>query len=78
MCHTWNYSRRLRKKYDRNIKEIKDALEYKEDILNGLPYIEIVLYNTVEIQDLFKENNYKAIQFKIKKLQNAANLPQTC
>ena len=62
----------LEKRENRKIKEIKDALEYKEDILNDLPYTEFVVYHTVEIQDLFKENNYKSIQFKIDKLQNAA------
>ena len=62
----------LEKGYNGKIKEIKDALQYKEDILNDLPYTEFAVYHTVEIQDLFKENNYKAIQFKIDKLQNAA------
>ena len=38
----------------------------------GAQYIEKVLYDSVEIQNLFKENNNKAIQFKIEKLKNAA------
>ena len=49
-------------------------LECKEDALIGIQYVEKVLYNSVEIQNLFKENNNKAIQFKIEKLQSAAML----
>jgi hypothetical protein len=31
-----------------------------------------ILYNSVEMQDLFKDNNHKAIQLNIEKLKNAA------
>ena len=58
----------LEKKY----KDLKDSQGYKEVISIGIPYMEIVLYNSVEIRDLFKENNYKGIQFSIEKLRNAA------
>ena len=30
------------------------------------------MYNSVEIQDLFKDNNHKAIQLNIEKLKNGA------
>ena len=68
MLNTWTCIRRLRKKY----KDLKDSQGYKEVISIGIPYMEIVLYNSVEIRDLFKENNYKGIQFSIEKLRNAA------
>ena len=57
---------------EQKYKELKDSQGYKEVVSIGIPYMEIVLYNSVEIRDLFKENNYKGIQFNIEKLQNAA------
>ena len=45
---------------------------YKENAFLGVPYIEKCLYNSVEIQDLFKDNNHKAIQLNIEKLKNGA------
>ena len=64
----------LEKNGDRKFKEIEDSIDYiyKENAFIGIPYVERVLYNCVEIQDLFKENNHKAIQLNIEKLKNAA------
>ena len=64
----------IEKKADRKFKEIEDSIDYifKETASLGVPYIEKVLYNSLEIQDLFKDNNPKAIQLNINKLKNGA------
>ena len=61
----------LKKKGDRRFKKIEDYV-YKDNSFIGTPYVEMALYNALEIRNLFMEDNRKAIQFKIKELRNAA------
>ena len=65
---------RLEKTSNRKFKEIEDCIDYicKENSLSVIPYMEKCMYNSVEIQDLFKDNNHKAIQLNIEKLKNGA------
>ena len=64
----------IEKKADGKFKKFEDLTDYifKENGFIGIPYTEKVFYNCVEIQDLFKDNNHKAIQLNIEKLKNGA------
>ena len=62
------------KKSNGKFKKIEETQDYifKENGFIGIPNTEKIWYNSVEIQDLFKDNNHKAIQLNIEKLKNGA------
>ena len=64
----------IEKKADGKFKKIEDSIDnvFKENNFIGFSYLEKILYNSVEMQDLFKDNNHKTIQLNIEKLKNGA------
>ena len=54
------------------IEEIKTFLYQMKPKPGGIEYMEKVFNNSLEIRNLFKDNKYDVIKFKIEKLRNAA------